>query len=89
MPRRWKFAILFWAPFTALVLFYQRYPWVDTIWMGLSVFGALALSIHLLVKKSRNGGDERIHPRSPLGYPNWLMHFLRHDDEQPKEISHQ
>lgn len=74
-PRRWKFAIVFWVPYTALILLYQHYPWVDTIWMGLSLFAVLALSVHLVVKKYRRGGDERIHPRSPLGYPHWLMHF--------------
>ena len=88
IPRRWKFAIVFWALFALAVFFYRRYPWVDTIWMGLSAFGVLALSVHLVIKKFRSGGDERIHPRSPLGYPHWLIRFLRDDDEETGKSSH-
>jgi hypothetical protein len=49
--------------------------------MSVSVLAVLALSVHLVNKKIRHGGDERIHPRSPLGYPHCLNHFLRDDDE--------
>jgi hypothetical protein len=49
--------------------------------MSVSVLAVLALSVHLANKKIRHGGDERIHPRSPLGYPHCLNHFLRDDDE--------
>ena len=70
------------------LVFDQRYPWADTIWTGVSVFAALGLSVHLIVKKLRSGGDERIHARSSLGYPHWLMHFLRDDDEETKENAH-
>jgi hypothetical protein len=88
IPRRWKFAIAFWVLYTVAVVLYQRYLWVDTLWLGLSMFAVLALSVHLVVKKFRSGGDERIHARSPLGYPHWLMHFLRDDEEETKENPH-
>ena len=56
--------------------------------MGVSMFAVLALSLHLVVKKFRSGGDERIHHRSPLGYPHWLMRFLRDDDEETGKSPH-
>jgi hypothetical protein len=56
--------------------------------MGVSVLAVLALSVHLVVKKIRAGGDERIHPRSPLGYPDWLMRSLRDDDEETSKSLH-
>lgn len=74
--------------YTLAVISYQRYPWVDSIWMGVSMFAVLALSLHLVVKKFRSGGDERIHHRSPLGYPHWLMRFLRDDDEETGKSPH-
>ena len=80
IPRRWRYAIVFWGLYTLAVVFYQRYPWVDFVWMSVSAVAVLALSVHLVNKKIRHGGDERIHPRSPLGYPRWLNHFLRDDD---------
>lgn len=85
IPRRWKFAIAFWALYAIAVIFYRRYPWVDILWTGVSMFAVLALSVYLVVKKYRSGGDERIHARSPLGYPHWLMHFLRDDDEKTEK----
>lgn len=88
VPRRWKYAIVFWVLYTLAVALYQRYPWVDSIWVGVSVFAVLALSVHLVVKKIRGGGDERIHPRSPLGYPHWLIRFLRDDDEETSKSLH-
>ena len=66
----------FWVPYALAVIICQRYRWVGAIWMILSAFGVPALSVHLVVKKYRSDGDERIHARSPLGYLQWLIHFL-------------
>jgi hypothetical protein len=87
VPRRWKYAIVFWALSALAVVLYPRYPWVDTIWMGLLVFAVVALSVHLVVKEIRAGGDERINARSRLGYPYWLGRFLRDDDEVTSKAS--
>jgi hypothetical protein len=87
IPRRWKYAIVFWVLYILAAIFYQRYPWVDSVWTGLSLLAVLALSVYLVVKKVRSGGDEKIHPRSPLGYPHWLMHFLRDDEGSNKSLN--
>lgn len=85
IPRRWKTAFIFWELYTVSVAFYKDYPWVDTIWMAVSVLGVLSLSMHLLVKEFGSGGDARIHGRSRLGYPKWLIHFLRDDGEKTRK----
>jgi hypothetical protein len=79
IPRRWKYAIVFWGLYILAIVFYRRYPWLDFAWMLVSGLVVLGLSVYLVQQKIHYGGDKRIHARSPLGYPRWLNDFLRDD----------